>query len=181
MKKGIKKFGEAGKIAATKEADQLYRRETFRPIRIKDLAPLERRNAQKSFMFLTQMRDGSVKGRLVYNGAGSREYITKEDSASPTASAECIAITCAIDAHENQDIMSADVPDAFVQTKLHDPKANKEQVTMKITGEFINMMVKLNQNLYSKFVMKEGKRKVIYVIVLHTLYLGDGCRVSIMV
>ena len=100
MKKGIKKFGEAGKIAATKEADQLYKRETFRPILVKDLSPSEKRKAQESFMFLTEKRDGSVKGRLVYNGAGTRSYITKEDSASPTVSTESLFITSAIDAHE---------------------------------------------------------------------------------
>ena len=171
LKKGIKKFGEASKIAATKEADQLYRREMFRLILIKDLTPSERRKAQESFIFLTQKRDGSVKGQLVYDSAGSREYITKEDSASPTISAESIAITCAIDAYENRDIMSADVTNEFVQTKLPDAKANKDRVTMKITGELIVMMVELNPNVYFKFVVKEGKRKVIFVVVLCTLYV----------
>ena len=170
MKKGIKKFGEAGKIAATKEADQLYKRETFRPILVKDLSPSEKRRAQESFMFLTEKRDGSVKGRLVYNGAGTRSYITKEDSASPTVSTESLFITSAIDAHEGRDVLTADVPNAFVQTKLPDAKMNEDRVTMKITGELVDMMVELNPNAYSKYVVREGKRKVIYVVVLRALY-----------
>ena len=170
MKKGIKKFGEAGKIAATKEADQLYKRETFRPILVKDLSPSEKRRAQESFMFLTEKRDGSVKGRLVYNGAGTRSYITKEDSASPTVSTESLFITSAIDAHERRDVLTADVPNAFVQTKLPDAKVNEDRVTMKITGELVDMMVELNHSAYSKYVVREGKRKVIYVVVLRALY-----------
>jgi len=69
-------------------------------------------------MFLTEKSDKKIKGRLVYNGKPTRGFVNKEDSASPTAANESINITCAIHAHENPDIMTADIPKAFVQTKL---------------------------------------------------------------
>ena len=170
LKKGLKMFGEAGKIAATKEADQLYKRETFRPISVKDLSPSERRKAQESFMFLTQKRDNTVKGQLVFNGKPTRDYISREDAASPTAANESVAITCAIDAIEGRDVMTADIPNAFVQTKLPETKRNEDRVVMKITDQLVDMLVELDPELYGNYVVYEGGRKVIYVIILRALY-----------
>ena len=84
---------------------------------IKDLTNSEKKKTQESFMFLTEKSDKKIKGRLVYNGKPTRAFVNKEDSASPTAANESINITCAIHAHENPDIMTADIPKAFVQTK----------------------------------------------------------------
>ena len=47
---------------------------------------------------------------MVYNGKPTREWMSKEDSASPTASMEAIFLLAAIDAHEGRDIMKADIP-----------------------------------------------------------------------
>ncbi len=113
MRKGLKKFGTKGKIAAQAEIQQLYTRECFEPIMVKDLTSSEKK-AQESFMLLTEKNDKKIKGRLVYNGKPTRGFVNKEDSASPTAANESINITSAIDAHENRDIMTADIPNAFV-------------------------------------------------------------------
>jgi len=106
-----------------------------------------------------------MKGRLLYNGKPTRN-IDRENSASPTATNESINITCCIDAHKNRDIMSADTPNAFVQTELPKRHGNEDRVIMKITGVLVDMMVKLNPQLYGNFVVTEENRKVIYVIVL---------------
>ena len=50
LKKGLKVFGDAGKVAALKEVDQLYKRLSFAPIDIKDLSNRERRKAQVAIM-----------------------------------------------------------------------------------------------------------------------------------
>jgi hypothetical protein len=52
-----------------------------------------------ALMFLTEKRDKSVKGRIVYNGKPTREWLSQEDSASPTASLESIMITGVIEAN----------------------------------------------------------------------------------
>jgi hypothetical protein len=54
------------------------------------LMPSEKKKAQMALMFLTEKRDGSVKGRMVYNGKPTREWLSKDDAASPTASLEAI-------------------------------------------------------------------------------------------
>ena len=68
LQKGLKVFGDKGREASKKEIDQLHRRTCFAPINVKDMKPSERRKAQQALMFLTETRDNSVKGRMVYNG-----------------------------------------------------------------------------------------------------------------
>ena len=53
-----------------------------------------------ALMFLTEKRDKSVKGQMVYNGKPTREWLTSKDSASPTAALESIMLTAVIDTHE---------------------------------------------------------------------------------
>jgi len=180
LNKGLKVFGARGKKASTKELDQLYRRNCFTPVSIKDMTIEERRRAQVALMFLTEKRDGSVKGRMVYNGKPTREWLSREESASPTAATESVILTSYIDAHEQRDIMTADVPNAFIQAELPRNDENKEnsknkedgheRVMMKITGVLVDMLVQLNPNLYSKYVVYNNGKKTLYVWVLRALY-----------
>ena len=52
LHKGLKVFGEHGHEAATKEMDQLHRRNCFTPISVKDMTSTERRKAMGALMFL---------------------------------------------------------------------------------------------------------------------------------
>ena len=123
LKKGLKVFGEAGKVAASKEVDQLYKRLSFAPIDIKDLSNRERRKAQVAIMLLTKKNlTKEIKGRMVYNGKPTREWLSKEDTSSPTATLESIFLTTTIDANEGRDVMTMDIPNACIQTELHQQK-----------------------------------------------------------
>jgi hypothetical protein len=62
--KGIQKFGEKGRKAAQDEFEHFHKRNCFDPI---DVTLSEKKRAMKSLLFLTEKRDGRVKGRLVYN------------------------------------------------------------------------------------------------------------------
>ena len=79
-----------------KEINQLYQRNCFSPI----LVARETRKAMTALMFLTEKRDSTIKGRIVYNGKPTREWLSREDSASPTAVLESIMPTAVIEAHE---------------------------------------------------------------------------------
>jgi hypothetical protein len=57
---------------------------------------IERRKAQQASVFLGEKRDGTVKGRMVYNGKPTREWLSREDSASATAALESIMLTSRI-------------------------------------------------------------------------------------
>ena len=85
-----------------------------------------------------------VKGRLVFQGDGTREWLSRQDTTSRTASLEGIELTKTVDSYEQRDIMSMDVPNAFIQTFMPEPKVEdgEEQVVMKITGALVNILTK---------------------------------------
>jgi hypothetical protein len=66
LQKGLKKFGERGQQGAVKEADQLHRRKCFTPLDAATLTLEKKRKAAEAMMLLTEKRDKTVKGRLVY-------------------------------------------------------------------------------------------------------------------
>jgi hypothetical protein len=95
---------------AKDEFEQLHKRKCFNPIDVSKLTPSEKKKAMQSLLFLTEKRDGRIKGRLVYNGKPTREWVSQDDAASPTASLEGILLTSILDVKENRDAMSADIP-----------------------------------------------------------------------
>jgi Reverse transcriptase (RNA-dependent DNA polymerase) len=168
LKRGLSEFGDKGYNAALGEMQQLHERAAFEPIHISDMTQQERKRAMESLIFLVEKKDGRIKARACANGSTQREYIDKEDAASPTVATESIFITAAVDALEGRDIMTADIPNAFVQTEMISD--NKEKVVMKIRGPLVDMLVSLDRDLYSPYVVEENGRKVIYVQLIKALY-----------
>jgi hypothetical protein len=152
LDKGLKIFGQKGQDASKKEMDQLHRRSCFTP---KSIAKMTQIKAQQALMFLGEKRDGTVKGRMVYNGKPTREWLSREDSASPTAALESIMLTAVIDAHEERDVMTCNIPNAFIQALMPKVKGGDERVMMKITGVLVDMFVGLNPELYGPYVVYE--------------------------
>jgi hypothetical protein len=72
--------------------------------------------------------------------------MSKEDVTSPTSLKESILLTGTIDAKENHDVMTADIPNAFIQTNMQ--STNSETVMMKIRGPLVDMLLKLDEALY---------------------------------
>ena len=181
LEKGLKVFGERGQEAAKQEMDQLYKRNCFTPVNVKEMTKSERKKAQRALLFLTEKRDGSCKGRTVYDGSRTREWLNKEDTASPTAAIESILLTGVIDAHEGRDVMTANVANAFIQTEL--PKAQiegsdgEERIFMKIQGKLVDLMMDLDPQLYGPHIVYENGQKVVYVQILRAIY---GMLVSAM-
>jgi len=74
LQKGLKKLEQRGTQAALKELDQLHRHTCFTPVDVSSLSAEEKQKAQEALMFLTEKRDKTVKGRLVYNGKPTHEW-----------------------------------------------------------------------------------------------------------
>jgi hypothetical protein len=170
LQKGLKLYGSKGYDAALKELEQLYKRTCFEPVNVNELTAGEKKKAQQALMFLCEKRDGTIKGRMVYNGKPTREWLNKEDVASPTASLEAIILTCVIDSYENRDVMTADIPNAFIQAEMPEIMKGNERIMMKIQGILVDMLVDINPNLYSSKIVFENGKKVIYVWVLKAIY-----------
>ena len=167
LNKGIKKFGQKGMDAATKEMKQLHNRTVFEGIKIQDMTPLERKRAMESLLFLVEKRDGKIKARTCANGSTQREYIEREDATSPTAATDAILITGVLDAKQHRDVMTNDVPNAFVQTPI---PQDGEKFIMKIRGKLVDMLVEISPETYEPFIVYEGNKRVLYVRMLRALY-----------
>jgi hypothetical protein len=171
LQKGLKKFGQKGSDAATKELKQLHDCVCFESISVADISQSEIQKSMEALMLLTEKRDGTIKGRMVYNGKPTREWLSHEDSTSPTVSLESLIITAVIDAYEGRDVMTADVPNAFIQTVMPQPTDGSDDwVCMKITGVLVDLLCKLDPTKYGPYVVFEKGCKVLYVLVLHAIY-----------
>jgi hypothetical protein len=153
-----------------KEIDQLHKRTCFALLKVKEMKHSERKKAQMALMFLTEKRDKSVKDRMVHNRKPTREWLSQEDAASPTAALESILITGVIEAKEKRDVMTCNIPNAFIQVYLPKKEPGEGRVVMKITGVLVDMLVDINPELYGPAVVLENQKKVIYIEVLKALY-----------
>ena len=80
---------------------------------------------------------------MVYNGKPTREWLSREDAASPTALQESIFLIAVVDAKEERNVMSVDIPNAFIQAKLEEEDKGDERIIMKITGMLIDLLVQI--------------------------------------
>ncbi|CAJ1945741.1 unnamed protein product [Cylindrotheca closterium] len=170
INQGLKKFGDDGKDAVDKELRQMLLRDFFTPEFVKDMTASERKKAQSAMMLLTEKQfEKKIKGRLVFGGDGTREWLSREDTASPTALQEAITTTCVIDAHEGRDVMTLDLPNTFIQTYMPDAKEGEDCVYMKITGMMVQILIDMAPE-YREYVVLENGKRVIYVRVLRGIY-----------
>ena len=116
LKAALKQWGTEAEDAGVKEISQLHWRDTFVPKRYSDLTNEHKKRVLESHMFVVKKRDGKTKARVVAGGNMQRDYLTKEESSSPTVSTEAVLLTSIIDAHERRDVVVIDIPNAFIQT-----------------------------------------------------------------
>ena len=110
-----------------------------------------------------------MKGRLAYNGKKTREWISREDKSSPTAHTESILLTSAIDGHKPRDVMTMDVPNAFIQVLLPiDPHGDR--VIMKVRGLLVDWLIELDPAQYENKVVYENGQRVLYLEILRAIY-----------
>ena len=81
---------------------------------------------------------------------------------------ESIMLTCAVDSQHKREIMSMDVPNAFIQTGLS-PKAKCDRIIMKIRGALVDWLVELDPLTYSPYVVIERGEKVLYLEILRAI------------
>jgi hypothetical protein len=90
--------------------------------------------------------------------------MTKEETTSPTVATEALILTCVIDAIEERDVATCDIPGAFMQSDM------KGKVIMKLEGVMAEVILKIDTKKYQKYVAHEHGKDVIYVILTKALY-----------
>jgi hypothetical protein len=164
VKKGLKVFGQAGVDAVVSEMRQLDERKVIEPKNAALLTRSEKRDALQYLMFLKQKRCGRIKGRGCADGRKQRAWKTKEESSAPTVAIESLFLSATMDAHERRDVATADIPGAFMQANID------ELVHVRLEGPLARLLVKVNEDLYSKYIVMERGKPVIYVKLLKALY-----------
>lgn len=71
-------------------------------------------NALSYLMFFKRKRSGAVKARGCTDGKPQRKFISKEESSSSTVSTYILFILRAMDAMERRQVVTCDVPGAFL-------------------------------------------------------------------
>ena len=175
-KAGFKKFGQEAVAAMIKEFTQLNEgavpgKPVVIPTDVKSLTALERKKALRAVNLIKEKRSGDIKGRTCVNGSGQRKYLKQDESvASPTAALESLIVTLLIDAYEERDVAVYDVPGSYLHATLS-PTGSKERALMKLEGDFVDIMVKVNPE-HAKNVIYEHGKKVLYMEILQAIY---GC------
>ena len=99
---------------------------------------------------------------MVHNGKGTGEWLTREDSASPTAAHESIMLMAIIDAKEGRDVMTCDIPNAFIQTEMPSPEEGKERVMMRIAGVLVDMLVQQRPGVQHRDLVDAAGQHIAY-------------------
>lgn len=160
LKAGLKAWGKEAEEAAYSEMKQLHLRDTFRPVHYRDLTQDQRKRILRSHLFLKKKRSGLVKGRTVAGGNAQRNYISKEEASSPTVSTEAVLLTCIIEAKENRDVATIDIPNAFIQTRV---EREQDRAIIRITGILVDMLQKIAPGVYDDYVTtnKNGDKELL--------------------
>jgi hypothetical protein len=134
------------------------------PVHKYDLTPTERKGALRYLMFLKEKRCGTIKGRGCADGRSQRGHMTKQETSSPTVATESLILSCVIDAIEERDVATCDIPGAFMQSDMND------KVVMKLEGVMAEVIIKIDPKKYEKYIVEENGKDVIYVILTKALY-----------
>ena len=146
-KQGLKTFGIDGEKALEKELKQLHMKDVIEPMDPSKMSYATKKEALNYLMYLTEKRNGDIKGRGCVDGRKQRVYMTKEKTSSPTVTTEAIMLTAGIDAKERRDMAMSDMPGAFLQADMEGP-----DVYVKLAGEIAELLVKMFPEKYQIYV-----------------------------
>ena len=119
-------------------------------------------------MFLKRKHSGKMKGRGCANGRPQQEYITKEESSSPTVSLYALMDSCLMDAIDGRKVITVDIPGAFLQG---DWPQDEHPGYVMFEGIMVDMICEIDTSYYDKIIWsKDCKKKVLYGRVIKVVY-----------
>ena len=88
-------------------------------------------------MLLKRKRNRDIKGRGVSDGRGQREYITKDESSSPTVGTHALFAVCVLIPIQGRKQAVVGIPCAFLQSDY--PK--DQEAYLRFTGVMVDMII----------------------------------------
>ena len=162
--KGLQVFSPLGREAVFHEMQQLHQRKVCEPCKATDLSADQCKALLGYLMFLKQKRSGQIKGWGCADGRKQRLYTRKEEKTSPTVTTEPVMLTSTIDAKEGWDVVTVDIPGAFMHSD------QDETVHLRLQGTLADLLVRCDPKLYRKYVVTEGRQCVLHVELIKALY-----------
>ena len=128
------------------------------------MSELSRKQKQRllpSHMFVVLKWTGKAKARLVAGGNVQRNFMSKEETSSPTAATEAVLLTSIVDATEERDVAIVDIPNAFIQMRVEN---KQDRVILQISGKVVEWLVTIAPDVYKEYVVL-GKRDIPHLLV----------------
>ena len=123
---------------------QLHDRECFKPIHKHALSNIEKKRALELLIFLTEKKSGELKARHCANRSLQCHYMNQEEISSPTISTESTILTAVIEAYENQDVGTGDIPNAFIQTNHPITDKDGHKTIMRMRGKVVEFLCQID-------------------------------------
>ncbi len=160
LKNALKLWGNNVQLAVEAEVKQLHWQNSFKPVNWNKILPKKKKAILESHIFFKKKKLGEVKARKVASGNKQHDFIDKEDASSPTVTQDSVVLTCMIDAKENRDVATIDIPNAFIQTVV---KVSKDRVIIQLQGLMVNILEKIEPHVYGPYVTfdKRGNKQLL--------------------
>ena len=151
-------FGDEGQAATKKEIEEnLLGMDAVNIVAPGDLNGKLCEKVLPYLMFLKCKRTGVVKLRGCCDGSGMREYISREDTRSPTVLTYVLMASCCIDAIEGRKVFTCDIPGAFLQSVW--PK-KRFPTYLKFEGVMVDLILEIDPSLKNRVIYKnKGTKK----------------------
>ena len=164
LKKGLKAFGKSGADAVVEELRQLDYMQVIKPKYRTDLSADDRHKALNYLMYLKQKRCGRIKARGCADRRKQRVYKGKDETSSLTVSTEALFLSCVIDAQEGCNVVTVDIPGAFMHSEMD------EVLHLRLDGPMAELLCKVDEKKYRQYMYYEKKKPVLYVQLMRALY-----------
>ncbi len=169
VKTAFREWGDNAKVAGEKEVNQLHWRKTFVSRQMLELTAEQQTKILQSHMFIGQKRTGETKARMVAGGNTQWGHMTKEELSSPTVSTKAVLLTSIVDAHKGRDVAVIDIPNAFIQIRVHDAK---DCVIVCITGVIVDWLVKVSPKVYASYVATNSRGEISLLVECYNAIYG---------
>ena len=116
-------------------------------------------------MFLKQKIFGKIKGRGCADRKKHKETLSKDETSAPTVATDSLFLTCLIEVMEERDVEKVNLPCAFMQAYMEG-----ETVHLKLEGKMVDILAKMDPQLYSKYIRNTGNHTVMYVDLKKCIY-----------
>jgi hypothetical protein len=75
-----------------------------------------------------------------------------------------VFVTSTMDARENREVVTIDIPGVFLHT------TNKDFVVMQMNGTLAKLMAQMDPKLYRKYLVNKKGKKVLYLHLQKAIY-----------